>query len=490
MFCLVMRHMHHRVNYKGFSFADDATFLITGRNEEEMKQNIFKCLDEFDKFCKSLNIKLNIGKTLYIYDKDLNLSFRGEKIEREQSSRVLGVRICSQVGNKSQLTHLLNQLNLTHVMVNGYQSHCDIRMVKILINSHGHGKINHGCAYFRINPSGEYIKLQNKINKIINKKFTRTILSNFYFQLGLINDETNQSMFFEARGRRLIELDLKDLEEYAEYIRNIEGTGFERTFVEKRMERLRNFHAKSAYRTLSRTEMKIIKNAIKERDRIRIEYPHYNRLDLPQWMFLKTSKIISVQNNIRKNQMVRFGTIIIRGNPQFELEEILEFATDRFLDQDGRLTSSYPYFRSVLRRDMNSNSTLIKECTPELWFEEYKRLPMNIRRAIRTVEFLSQIKNYYEKRCQHAENGTTLCENCEQPQNGYRINYDQARVREIQEIETEQRTVTEINDVTLKEYEIVQMRMDNEGHVIYNLNQSQLQRLQRRIHELILERSH
>ena len=488
MFCLIMRYMHSRVNFVGYSFADDATFLITGNTIEEMKENIYQCLGEFDDFCKSLNIKLNIGKTLYIYKDELNLEFRGEKLIRESSSRVLGVRIDSDVTNTAQIEYLLSQLNLTRVMINGYSSHCDKRMVRLLVNSHALGKVGHACAYFDLYPSGDYIQLQQKVNKMLRNKMTRSIMVDFYRCHGLLDRTTNENLVFEATGKRLIDLDIEDMLNYQRHISQIEGTGPERQKIEKRLQNLYKQAETARNRNMSAVERKIIIRELKKRDRLRTNLPQYNHIELPQWMIMKTAKCMSVQNFIRKSHMNRLGSILLRGRPTFELEEILEYATERFYNEQGRITIDYPYFKNCLRKDIESNKSIIKRCAPEIWFNEYRELPMSLRKCLKEGTFMNSIKKYYNNRCQHKENSKTACEQCNKPHNCYRLNYYQERAREIIETAQDTQFPVQISDNTLTEHEILEIRRESDGHIAYQMTERSFAILNERLNGILANR--
>ena len=485
LFCLIMRYMHERVDFEGYSFADDATFLIYGPTEEIMIERIYKCLGQFYDFCDSLNIKLNIGKTLYIYPKELNLIFKGEEIKREENSRVLGVRIDHKVGNKAQIDYLLNHLNLTHVMIRGYGSFCDKRMVLCLVNAHGHGKINHTSAYFDLSPSGEYTKLQNKVNKMIKVKAIRNLLTEFYLDQGLIDETMDTNLIFEARGKRLIHLDIQDLLEYREHLIGNPIHDIEIYNVNRRLRNLERQFQNAETRRLTQIEKKVILDAIKSRDRLRQTYPHYDHLSLPQWIKMKTMKVTSVQNNIRKNQMNRLGSTILRARPIFEFDEVLEFATDHFIREDGRVTTDYPHFHATLARDRSANQSILRRCTPQMWFNEFKKLPRSVKIGLKERNFISRVKKHFQSRCQHEEEGTTRCENCNRPQNCYTLSHSQEIAQNFQRIERETETVYDIADQTLSESEVLEVSTDTDGHLIYNITTEAFSVLQRRLNELL-----
>ena len=65
MFCLIMSGTHLEVDTIGFSFADDCQFLCQGNTEKSLKEEILKAVSQFDDFCVSWNIKLNISKITY-----------------------------------------------------------------------------------------------------------------------------------------------------------------------------------------------------------------------------------------------------------------------------------------------------------------------------------------------------------------------------------------------------------------------------------------
>ena len=158
----------------------------------------------------------------------------------------------------------------------------------------------------------------------------------------------------------MVDIDVEDMLKYRDHLSNTEGTGPERLKIEKRLLKLYEFAEKAGNRKLSRKESKIIINGLKKRDRLRRNYPHFNHIEIPQWMLLKSAKVMSVQNFIRKSHMRRLGSILLRGRPVFELDELLEFATDRFYTADGRITTDYPYFKRSLR---TKNMTRLESAT-------------------------------------------------------------------------------------------------------------------------------
>ena len=321
-------------------------------------------------------------------------------------------------------------------------------------------------------------------------KITNIILGQFYEELGLINEEMNENLYFEAYGKRLIQLDLDQIIEYKDYLDRTAGTTFEKIWAQKRIQRLQEnitkFDTNGA--RLQETEIEMVKKAIFERDEIRKDHPHYNKIRLPQWMILNKIGLPSIENNVRKNQMMTFGRIITKARPIHEFNEVIEFATDRFIRGDGRAVANYPYFKSTLRRDKKANKKLLKRSTPEIWFYEFNRHSNAMKKAIKEPGYVNRIKKFYENRCHHTENTTKKCFNCNQPENDYRINYSLGTIRAILDTQSEQKTVTEIVDESIEDYQIMEIQMDQEGHIFYNISNRDQIRLQRRLRELLEER--
>lgn len=308
-----------------------------------------------------------------------------------------------------------------------------------------------------------------------------------YSNLNLIDETMDNNMFFEARGKRLIDLDIQDLIEYKEFLLDVEGTDFEREAVDKRIRRLEKMKEKSGFKVMKVNDKKIMLKAIKERDEIRMSHPHYNYLKLPQWMLMHAMKLQSVENNVRKNQMNRLGSTLLRARPVFEFNDILEFATERFIQPDGRITTDYPYFRNTLERDRDSMQSIIKRCAPQMWFNEFNRLPNNLKKSLRNRTFMGEIKKYYFNRCQHQETELTVCSNCNRPNNNYRLNHSQVVIENIRRIEDEMATIPEIADDTLNENEILEVRRDEDGHIAYNMTERAFATLNERLRQMARE---
>ena len=485
MFCLIMRHMHTRVKFKGVSFADDATFLIHGKTEEELKANITECVKQFNDFCKSLNIKLNVAKTLYIYDKDLEIEIEGDKIEQQSDSRILGLRLDKNCGHKAQLQHLNNEFNVTSAMIRGYSSSCDEKILRALLNAFAYGKLNHGGAYLDIHPVNEYHKLQVKVNRMLKSKIVKNTIIDFCKRKGLITEDMNVETIFEARGKKLYELDIADLTVLIQYVEreaDIEDIGNELLpQLERQIQNLYNRKEK-INDDMTDLEESVINRELLKRDDVRKDHPQYNNVNLPQWLILKRARILSVQNNLRKNQMYRLGTVIKKARPIFEFEEVINYATTRFYDDSmNRRTANYPYFRAYLPTEKNHRKKILDKSVPYIWFRELRKLPASLRWEIKDDNFVEKTKKYYHERCQHSENETKLCEACQQPKNGYRLTDNQILTRNIQEFENINSTIRLEIDNSLRSHEILEIRYANEDNLIYELSNRNFFHLQRSI---------
>ena len=474
MFCLIMRHMHSRVKFKGVSFADDATFLITGKTVTEMKQNLIDCVRQFNEFCKSLGIKLNVGKTLYIYDTDLDITIDGIKIKHEKFSRILGLNLDKNCSHRPHLSYLNSQFNLTHTMICGYDSQCDERMLRALVNSYAYGKSNHGGAYLDINPVNEYQKLQSKVNRMVKYKIVKNLILDFYRKVNIINDDMNVETIYEARGKKLYDLDIQDLLKLSEYLnQNCDTDDLDRDIqariqgnifhLLKRMDKIED--------DFDAFDQNVMKNALLERDRIRVSYPHYNNVNLPQWLLLKRARILSVQNNLRKNQMFRLGQVIKKARPVFEFNQVIEFATRRFYEDDrNRLSANYPYFRFYLPSEKKHRHAILNKSTPYIWFKELQRLPMALRSMTKNEKFINTMKKFYHKRCQHAENEKKICLKCRKPKDNYRLTENQQLINDIADFEVVEPSIIQQIDTNLSQSEILELRFSNEDNLIYELS--------------------
>ena len=119
-----------------------------------------------------------------------------------------------------------------------------------------------------------------------------------------------------------------------------------------------------------------------------------------------------------------------------------------------------------------------------MWFNEFNRLPGDLKKGLRNRTFINQIKKYYFERCQHQETELTVCSNCNKPNNGYRLNHAQTVIGEIQRIENETPNLEEIADETLSENEILEIRRDEDGHLAYNMTERAFATLNERLRQM------
>ena len=116
-------------------FADDTNIFITGKNENEVFMKANAVISEVSNYMKSNKLHINIGKTCYMhfrpglcratqtcararpYEKNLKLELDGDKIQKVQSTRFLGVIIDENLSWDPHLDQLMSKLNLSVVAI-------------------------------------------------------------------------------------------------------------------------------------------------------------------------------------------------------------------------------------------------------------------------------------------------------------------------------------------------------------------------------------
>ena len=320
---------------------------------------------------------------------------------------------------------------------------------------------------------------------MLKTKLVKNVIIDYYRHVGLITDEMNIETIFEARGKKLYDLDIEDLQVLMAHLENNDNQEDLGDEIMPQLQRqLLNLHVRRDKIDDEMTEMEynVIRRELLIRDEIRQEYQHYNNVNLPQWLLLKRARVLSVQNNLRKNQMFRLGTVIKKARPVFEFNEVIDYATNRFYDESlNRVSASYPYFRSYLPNEKRHRRKILDRSVPYIWFKELKKLPSNLKRMIKDDNFVNATKRFYHKRCQHSENDTKLCEACQSPKNGYRLTDNQILMRNIQEFETNVNPIRVEIDNSLRESEILEIRYANEENLIYELTNRNFFHLKRTI---------
>ena len=65
------------------------------------------------------------------------------------------------------------------------------------------------------------------------------------------------------------------------------------------------------------------------------------------------------------------------------------------------------------------------ETTPNIWIDEFNKLPNSIKITLGSKTFISLVKKYYYNRCQHSEIKNSICNECRIPHSFYRSPMEQ-----------------------------------------------------------------
>ena len=447
LFCMLMTDTHKLVKHVCHSFADDATFTIYGKTDSELIENTIECIKEFDAFCHSLNIKLNVSKTLYIYHKDLDIKYNGTVVKQAPNKRLLGMRIDHKINFTPQQDHIIGEAGTVHAMTAEYGQTTSEIMLGTIIKSNYHGKIQHGLPYMEPWCPSKYNKVQIKVNNMIRRRVSDSILGQFLRQSGLIQEGEDLHWKFESTGTRLLDQELKDLELQKKIILDTAAEtdkGSMCEIIEKRKAKIKNekwniIHAKN---TLNDQEMQVVKNQILWRDRKRVSdgNSHFNKLNLPQGLLLKRLNMLNIQNLHKLAMLNRMHKLLRTQRPVEEFNIIHKYLNSRFLEGVGpayreiRPGANFPYFKYNIEHE-NYVIAKLETCVPKIWFDEYHTISRDLRKMLIQKGFVKHIKRDLHARCQHKILDTEECALCRTIPNNSNINRARRMIIDLAESE-------------------------------------------------------
>ena len=376
-FCSLMTNSHYEVNSESVTFADDANYLPDAP-EELIAERITNTIKEFQKFCKKLNIQMNVSKTFYMTSsgKDYNIIVDGIKIEHKKVCNLLGIELDNKFGISRQIEEIIKKCKpLKYLLRTFCKMYKTENAQTVFANAYVIGSFNHGSQYLPEWTLDQYEKLQHNINKALNYRTSRILQYK-----ALSND------FEDERERR--------------------------------------------------TTTRIIRNL----RNLQVKYPWIQEITVPQWLLLKRHKMTSVQNIHRLNWMTRMIKLLRTARPEVEYRDMMNYLTEsaRRIRRNIREGMRFPYFQTMLHNDMRHSRNIIKDTTPTIWLREFGQLPQEMRRICMTDECASEhIATFYKERCQHAENTDVICEGCDQSQSNYRLGRVKYSFRELNEIAEE-----------------------------------------------------
>ena len=362
MFCTLMTNSHHEVTALGLTFADDANFIDDFDTLEEMKTAIIKTVKEFKKFCERLNICLNVSKTFYLSDLnvDLELKIDEEKINHQEKMNMLGIRMKHDLSIGPQILHIKQKVKTVRYII--YTFGTTVRCEKsnsVIMRSFVHGLFNHGAAYLPVWDPEDYKEVQKSVNAALSK------LSGF-----LVKKEYLEGKITDGK------------------------------------------------------EKAAIRRAIARYSAIKDKYHYFNKITVPQWLLLRRHNLMSIENLHRYSWTSRMTKLLKTGRPKKEYDELCKYMIDNLRNVTRRVreTANYPYFKIILNEDENiADNQMILETAPSIWIQEFLKLDSEVRLQIMTSRFASRfVKEFYNKRCQHREENNTRCDNCERVHTCYR----------------------------------------------------------------------
>ena len=118
----------------------------------------------------------------------------------------------------------------------------------------------------------------------------------------------------------------------------------------------------------------------------------------------------SFKNVHRFNQMSRLGKLTETAYPAREFGQFLECLEIRGTRRQIE-TSTIPFFVQKPKK-YNAKNKRFFTCAPMMWATEFSKLPISIRNTIGTDLFKSNIKKFYNNRCQHQEYQLKQCTGC------------------------------------------------------------------------------
>ena len=188
MFCIIMCGTHLEVDNIGFSFADDCQFLCDGADDDTLKNELLKTIKQFDEFCEKWNIKLNISKTWYIYNKDLKVKYKNVHVSNKHESKVLGFRILHDMSIEPQIKWLKNSMGTIGHVTRKMKNFIDLRGLGIMFSGLLYGRFNHGCAHTERWSKRDYNNLQSKENQLLKMKAHSEVLKKYNENDESVND--------------------------------------------------------------------------------------------------------------------------------------------------------------------------------------------------------------------------------------------------------------------------------------------------------------
>ena len=192
---------HLDVDSIGFSFADDCQFLCDENDEEKLRAEILKTIEQFDAFCEKWNIKLNVGKTWYIFNKDLKINYKNIHVKNKHESKVLGFRILHDMSIEPQIKWVKNSMVSIGHVTRKMKNYINLRGLGIMFSGLIYGRFNHGGAHTERWSKKDYNNVQSKENQYLKMKAHNEVMKKYNE-----NDESIQQV------RRHIRVYLNKLE--------------------------------------------------------------------------------------------------------------------------------------------------------------------------------------------------------------------------------------------------------------------------------------
>ena len=99
---------------------DDTNIIITGQTNEQLKSLATKIISEIKKLFASLNLTLNLDKTMYMTfftDVDLGICVENTPIKFVKTTTFLGLEISSSLSWEPQCVKLIKNLNLANFLL-------------------------------------------------------------------------------------------------------------------------------------------------------------------------------------------------------------------------------------------------------------------------------------------------------------------------------------------------------------------------------------
>ena len=171
-FVTMMTVVHEVVKAVCFSFADDANFKNKGHQEDDLKKDFEKTLEEFDGVCDSKNMPLNVSKGSYLTNlgKNLHIIYCGQEVPFERSTCMLGFRMTETTGHNPQVLYVRKQAVGTTHMVRGFGRYVTEPIQGRMVGSYDVGLFSHSNAYDYKWTKSQYRWYQVSLNKILQKR--------------------------------------------------------------------------------------------------------------------------------------------------------------------------------------------------------------------------------------------------------------------------------------------------------------------------------